>query len=198
MKHLVAVAALVAVVNLVAAQEKVPEDHAQAIARLLVKHSADVKAPMKIEVEEDKPYALKDGDYGALVLPAKKLSAEVIDKAGKDVVPIAQFWMKQLTPIASGKALANDKLQLVKVKTDDQELQVTMYWIGVRKGDKGLEAVIYAKDKEPILVAPLEKADSKQTNPIEFEAKKGDYIATLIFTCSGKYRFAFDITLQQD
>ena len=50
--------------------------------------------------------------------------------------------MKQLTPQVSGKGLGNDKLQLMKVKTDDQELQVTMYFIGVRKGDTELLAKI--------------------------------------------------------
>ena len=72
------------------AQERVPDEEAKEVARVVTGAAAKVKAPLKMEVDLEKPYAKRKDEYGVLLLPAQRLSAETISKAGKDIVPVGQ------------------------------------------------------------------------------------------------------------
>src|SRR5262249_13339328 len=95
--------ALLLCVRAAAAQERIPDDHAKMIAKPLVEASAKVKGPLTVDVDADKPYAKRKDDHGALVLPATKLTAELITKAGKDIVPIGLLYVRELSLIREDK-----------------------------------------------------------------------------------------------
>ena len=74
-----------------------------------------------------------------------------------------------------------------------------LFLLGVRKkGDDTFELAVYAKDKEPHLLLPLQKIDTKQELPIEMEAMKGDN-ETGVITLSilGKYRAKLTVGKQE-
>ncbi len=197
MKKCVALASLVLIVGVATAQERVPDDKARQIAKLLTEHAAKAKPPFKTTVDEEKPFAYTHMELGAMVLPVKGLTANTLAKAGKDITPIGQFWMKGLAPQVEGKLVSADQLNQLTISHDGQDVTVTLYILGVRKGAKGLEMALCTKNKKPLLVAPIEQVEVKQELPLEFEPKKGEQSADLIFTCEGKYRFKFTIAKQE-
>ena len=74
------------------AQERVPQEKAQKLAELLVKHSAKLKdLPLKVQPATDKPYLILHEELGAMVIPDQALTADVRSKAGKQLVPVGQL-----------------------------------------------------------------------------------------------------------
>jgi hypothetical protein len=180
------------------AQEKIDNDQARRIAKLLVEASGKAdKTPIAVDPDPDKPFGMRHQEYGALVLPAHKLSADTISKAGKDYVAIGQVWLRNLAPQATNKTIEADKLLPVKVSADGQELKVALCVLAVRKTDKGeLELAIFGKGKTPLVTVPLKSAESKQTVPVEFDAERGDEAATITLKVAGKYQAVFTIAPQ--
>ncbi len=191
MRNMIAAAAVLLLAGAALAQERVPAEDAQKAGKLLAEQSAKLEMPVQVKVEPDadKACAFHASRVAALVMPDKKLTADVFAKAGKDVVPVGQLWMRDMVPAVSDKATPNDKLRIVKVKLKDEEEPLPLCLLGVRKKGDGLELVVYAKDKEPLLTLPLEKADGKQELPIELDGKKNDNdTGTLTLNVFGKYQ----------
>src|SRR5215510_12923070 len=136
------------------AQERIPDEEARPIARMLVETAAKkVKAPLATDADPDKPYGKHKDEYGAMVIPDKKFSAERLAKVGKDeVIPVGQFWMRGLGPTVEGKVVPSKNLQMLTVTHNDKEYNLVLCYLGVRKGAKdALELVVLSRDKTPLL-----------------------------------------------
>lgn len=181
------------------AQERIPSEEALRIARVLTEHSAKLdKLPLKVDVDADKAFALRKGEVAAMVIPDKKLSDDALAKTGKELTPLGQLWFRKLTPFVDSKRTPNDRLRIVAVSADGQDHSLPLFLLGMRKKAEDLELVVYAKDKEPLVVLPLRKVDSKQELPIEFAAEKGDnQTGLLTFTILGKYQAKLSVAEQE-
>lgn len=198
MKRTVAVVALLVLVSAAPTQERVPDEKAQEIAKVLVEQVAKATdLQLKTDVDEKKPYAVHGGDRGAMVIPDKKLTADALAKADKDIVPVGHLWFRQVSPYVNGKVTPNDKLRIVKVTAGGEDHALPFCLIGVQKNAKGeLELVVYAKDKEPLLRAPLKKIDAKQELPLELQAKREGDTAQLTINILGKYQAVLTVAEQ--
>jgi len=192
MKKLIGLLGLLLVAGPARTQERIPDEEARNIARMLVETAAKkVKAPITTAADPDKPYGKHKDEYGAMVIPDKKLSAERLAKAGKDeIIPVGQFWTRGLGPVVEGKVLSSKNLQMLMVTHNDKEYTLVLCYLGVRKGPKdSLELVVLSKDKTPLMKAPLEKTDEKQELPVEFSATiEGNDRAILKMNLHGQYR----------
>jgi hypothetical protein len=177
------------------AQEPVPTEEAQRIAQKLreaVGQPSD--APFFVDTDTDHPKAIKSGEVGLMAVPDRKLSAQQIEAASKDVkdaIPVAQLWTLVATVAVDGKALAGDKLRTVTVGDGDDSKRVQLYFLGAVKDDAGaLQLAIFAKDKaQPALRVPLRKIDPRSsTAPIEVAGRKVDEsTGVLTLTFAGAY-----------
>ncbi len=155
-----------------------------------------LKTPIPTDPDVKRPAAVREGDYGGLVLPESKLTAEIIAKAGKAVVPVGQLWLVKLAPLVDGQVVAADKLRMVNVKHEDNEVKVPCCALGVRKTDDGgLELLVYGKDTEPVLRTSLKaSASSQQENPIEVNGERKENGALVTLKFFGKYEASFMVT----
>jgi len=201
MKPVTVIVSLMLFVGVAQAQpERIPPEEAQKYAKLFVESAGKLDGPqIKMEVDTDKPYAFKAKKHGAMVLPDKKLSADVLAKAGKELVPLGQLWLVRMTLVAADQPTPADKLRLVKVTVNNEDHQMPLLLLGVRKNAKDeLELVVYAKDKEPLLTVPLEKKEIQQELPLELEAKKGDNNrAQILLNILGKYQATLIVAPQE-
>ena len=132
-----------------------------------------------------------------MVVPDKRLSKDKLAKAGKDVVPVGQVWLRKWTVVAGGKPVAEDKLRVVTINVDDKDRPMPLLLVGVRKGDRGLELVAYGKDTEPVLTVPLKPVDFIQESPVELEWQRGEKDAdSLTLTLLGKYQAVLPVAKQ--
>jgi hypothetical protein len=172
------------------AQERLPAEDAQRFGKRLAQCSANLDSPVQVKVEPDadKALAMRGKQVGALVMPDKNLSADALDKAGKDVLPVGQLWLRRLVPVIDGKETAKDQLRIINVQAKDEEEPLPLCLLGVRKKGDGLELLVYGNHKEPLLTLPLTKADSKYDLPIELDGKKNENeTGTLTLRFFGKY-----------
>jgi hypothetical protein len=171
------------------AQERVPDEEAKQVAQVLIEAAGRLKAPLKIEVDSGKAYAKRRDEYGVMLLPAKKLSADAISRAGKEIVPVGQIWLRNLAPVVENKVLSSKKLHMVSVTYKEHELNLGLCFIGVQNEKDKPALVILSKEKTPLITLPLELADQKQELPLEFLVSiEEDRRATLTLQIAGKYR----------
>lgn len=200
MIRLVPLFAISCLTSFALAQERIPAEDAQKIARILIENAGKLAdAQLKTDPDPDKAFGLRKGEHGAMVLPDKKLSADAFSKAGKDPTPAGQFWFRNVTLVVDGKPAASNQLRVVTVTADGKDHSLALFFLGVRKKGNDLELVLFAKEKEPILAVPLTKADVRQELPIEFEAAKGDAEKTGVLTLNllGKYQAKITIAPQE-
>ncbi|MEK7684460.1 MAG: hypothetical protein AAB466_03450 [Verrucomicrobiota bacterium] len=195
MKIIIAVLSLAAVILSVSAQEQVPLEEAQKIALVLTKNALE-NVPLKMELDVQKPNALRVEDVAVLVIPDKQISAETVAKADKEILPLGQLWMLKLAPALNGKVTPNDQLRIVTVATDERDYKLPLFFLGTKKNDKGaLELVVFAKNKQPLLRVPLEKAERTQELPIELQGAADENSGVLTLNIAGKYKA--DVTLMK-
>lgn len=84
--------------------------------------------------------------------------------------------------------VASKKMQIVPVTYKEQELNLGLCCLGVRKVKDQLVLVVLSKDATPVVTLPLEKTDSKQELPLEFLVTIEEERATLTIQVLGKYR----------
>ena len=122
-------------VGVVSAQERVPSEQAQQWARLMAGQVAKLTdAQVKTDVAPDKAYAVNLQGQIALVIPDKKLSADM--EVGEEVMPVGQLWFKGIAPAIAGKVAPDDRLRIVPVTFGGADLKLPLCFLGVRK--KGL------------------------------------------------------------
>ena len=117
MKRTLIAAVLLTGLLAVQAQEKLSRTEALQVAFFA---SSDLKAMLNTPIPTDpdikRPVAVKDGDYGVMVLPEAKLSADTLAKAGKEPKPVGQLWLRNLAPENEGQRVAQSKLRTVHVR----------------------------------------------------------------------------------
>jgi hypothetical protein len=157
-------------------------------------------AQLKVEADVDKPMAIKAGSAGLMAIPDKKLTAEVLANAGKEIIAVGQLWMLSVAPAKDGTVVPNHKLRMVTVRQKDKETRVQMFLLGVREAEKdGLELVVYGKDKEPLLKLPLKKAETKHDLPIELKgAKNGEDSGLLTLNFLGRFQAEMTVMKQEN
>jgi hypothetical protein len=159
------------------AQEPLPLEKAQKGARLLnqsLTQTSDL--PLTIEADLEKPSAFKSGDVAVLAVPDKHLTAETLSAAKEAVIPVGQLWMRQLVPRIGGQPVAADKLRTVLVHSEEKDMRVQLYLLGVSRNAQGaLELVVFAQDKEPLMRVPLAAGiGAAQELPLEISGHKED------------------------
>lgn len=196
MKRTLIPAVLLAGLLAVPAQERLSREEALKYAFIA---SSDLKEMLQTPIPTDpdvkRPVALKDDQHGGLVLPECKLSADTFAKAGKEATSVGQLWLHKLAPVKEGNVVSQSRLRMVHLRAGDQEGDVACCALGVCKdADRGLELLIYGKDKEPLMRVPLKAISGQQDNPIEMSCEReGDNgLVTLKFL--GKYAATFAVT----
>ena len=196
MKRTILMAALIAGFTTTRAQEQLQRPEALKYAFILAANLPEMlKTPIPTDPDVKRPVALRDGDYGGMVLPESKLSPGVFSKAGKEVAPLGQLWLLKLVPLADGQPVPASKLRMVEVRSEDSEATVCCCALGVRKGADGtLELLIYGKDKEPVLSAPIRTISREQEDPIAMSASREDDGGHVTLRFLGKYEAKFIVT----
>ena len=193
MKTLNTLGALLFTIPALVAQEIVPMEEAQEAARKLVATSAPIAdLPLKVEPDAEKPSAVKADKAGAMIIPAKGLSAEKLEAAADSPIPLGQLWSLRLSVAANGKAIESDKVRLVTVTDGEKQHELELYLVGARKGAQGaLELVVFGKGNEPVARAPLAKRPASGTAqlPIELSGRKeSDDTGTITLNLFGQYQ----------
>jgi peroxiredoxin len=142
------------------------------------------------EVDVDKPAAVSSETFGkkalALVLPARKLSRDLLEKASAEPRPLGQLWLLDLLPLAGDKEIARDKLRLIQFLPGKPGMPLAFLAVSAQPG-KQPDLLLYGKDKEPMLRLPLQKASLQQELPLELElATDGEPI--LYINILGRYQ----------
>lgn len=199
MRRTIAVVTVLCLAGTGWAQERVPQEQATKLAKHFAEEASKVSSPqLKTEVDPEKAFALHVGEAGVLFIPEKGLSEDAFARAGAAPTPVGQLWMRNLVPAANGKPVPEDKLRLLTVRVKDEDHQLPFSLVGVRKASNNqLELILYGKDKEPYLHAPVRKLETKQKSdePVMLEAQKdaGDS-ATLTLTMVGEYQASIQLT----
>jgi hypothetical protein len=196
MKQIILITALIASLAAAQAQEQLSRQESLKYAFVV---SADLAAMLKTPIPTDpdvkRPVALHDGDYGGMVLPECKLRAEVFSKAGKEVAPVGQLWLLKLVPMNDGQAVPPSKLRMVEANSEEGRATVPCCALGVRKTvDGGLELLVFGKDKEPVLHAPMKTISRQQEDPIEMSAERKEEGGLITLRFLGKYEASFMVT----
>jgi hypothetical protein len=197
MKTILPLVALTLVTLSLAAQEDVPRAEAVKVAAALnfdLDKIADT--PIPTDADTKRPFGIKAEKRGGLVVPEAKLSPTTFSTAGREAVPVGQFWLAGLVPSKDGQPVSKDQLKLVPVQHEGSEVTLSLCVLGVRKGagDK-LELLVYGKAKEPLQTLLLTKAAREQKWPLEFTAERdGDASAKVTLLLVGKYEASFLVT----
>jgi len=196
MKTTLLMAAFLAAFTTIQAQEQLSRQEALKYAFIVSANlPAMLKTPIPTDPDVKRPVAARDGDYGAMVLPETKLTAGVFAKAGKEAAPVGQLWLLKLVPLMDGQPAPASKLKMVEASGDEGQATVPCCALGVRKAaDGGLELLVFGKDKEPVLRAPIQTISSQQENPIEMTAERKDNGGLLTLRFVGKYEASFMVT----
>jgi hypothetical protein len=200
MKRILVTLSLLAAIQIVSGQEQLPRREALKLAFYV---SADLKTlqstPITTDVDLKQPVAVRDGDYGALVLPEAKLNDKAITKSGEHVVSVGQLWLYRLTPMRDGVAVPGSQLRTVNVETDGNSAAVVQCALGAESnGSGGVELLLYGKDKSPLLKLPLKKIEGPQQPPIAMNAERTDDTGLITLKILGRYQATFDVTELED
>ena len=191
MKNLITLAALAAFTPALLAQDAIPLEEAQKAAHKLAASASGISdAPFTVEADLEKPQGIKAEGVGLIVLPDRKLTAELLAAANSAITPLGQLWTLKLAVATDGKAAAADKLRHLTISDGEKDREVSLYFLGATKTDaRGLELVVYGKEKEPVLRVPIKKrVAGKQEFPIEVSGvKNDDNSGTLSLRLFGEY-----------
>src|SRR6516162_8779865 len=81
-------------------QDRLPLDEAQRYAKVCVELLGSLTdTPINLDVDVEKPCAVRGEGGGAMIVPDKSLSKERLAKLGQDVVPVGQLWLRKWTPV---------------------------------------------------------------------------------------------------
>lgn len=176
------------------AQQTLPREEALKVAFIL---SLDLKllldTPIPTDPDIKRPVAIREGDRGCLLFPESKL-ADTLTRAGKDVVPVAQLWLRQIVPLAGTESVNADKLKTVSLKVGDRTETAILCTLGLKKTGDKTELLIFGKDKNPIVQVPARSMTAKQTDPIELSAAVEGDTAQLTLKLAGQYEATLRFT----
>lgn len=196
MKPILLALTLLAAVQLASAQEKLSREESLPYAKAV---SADAKqlngTPIATDVDSEQPVVLKDAEFCGMVLPQKHLKVEAIATAGETAVPIGQLWRQKLTPMRDGIAIGKDRLRLVTVRAEGEEVTAPQCALAVRKNAAGSrELLVFGKSKEPVLTVALKSLDIAQSMPLDLEAERDGDAGKVTLKILGKYQATMAVT----
>ena len=196
MKHLIVLTALLAAWIQTHAQEKLSREESLKYAFFAAANLKEMlNTPIPTDPDLKRPVGVKDGDYGGIILPESKLSAETFAKAGREVTPVGQFWMHKLAPMNGGQVVPAAKLRMIHLAGGGNEADVPCCALGIAKGANGaLELLIYGKGSEPVTRVPLKTISSSQDSPIDISAERKDDGGLITLRFLGKYEASFMVT----
>jgi hypothetical protein len=200
MKHTLLTLTLLSTLALACAQEKLSREETLRYAFVVAMDLKQLQAtPIPTDVDLKQPVAMRDGDFGGMVLPEAKLNAGAIAKADEKVVPIGQLWLLKLTPMRDGEAVAASKLRMVTLSHEGDQATVAQCALGVqRNGSGALELLVFGKDKEPVVKVPLNASDARQDLPIDLAAERESDSGKVTLKILGKYTATFSVTALED
>ena len=180
----------------VRAQEILPREEAMRLALLATLQApSSMDTPIQVDADLKRPLAGHDGEYGLLILPETKLTAAVIEAAGKQPIPLGQLWLRKLTPMCDGSPVDSSRLRMVNVRHEGESMRVPLCLLGARKTEAGtLELVVYSKGKEPLVRVPLTKAERTQALPIEMAVERESDSGRLTLQIAGKFQATIQVT----
>jgi len=189
-------AALLLHVAPAAAQELLPRAEALKYAFTVAADLGEMlKTPVPTDPDIKRPVAVREEDYGGMVLPEAKLTAAALQKTGKEGIPVGQLWLLKLVPMKDGQPVPADRLRFVDVTNEEGSARVPCCVLVVRSaGGGGLELLVLGKDKTPLLTAPLKAITKTQHNPIEMSAERKEDGGLLTLRLLGKYETSFMVT----
>jgi hypothetical protein len=198
MKPLVAGVCFALLVGLVSAQDRLSQDEARRYARVCVEQLGTLAdAQVGTDVDPDGAVAVRGEGGGAMAIPDRKLLKEKLAQAGRDAVPVGQLWLRKWTVVVNGKPVPNDNLRIITINVDDKDRPMPLLLLGVRKQEKGLELVAYAKGSEPVVAVPLKPVEFVQDLPLELRWERGEKdVDPLTLTVFGRYQAVLPITRQ--
>ena len=196
MKRIIVAAVLIASLNGSQAQDALARDEALKYAfGACLDLKQMLQTPIATDPDVKRPVVIRDGDYGGMILPESKLTAAVLDQAGKEVVPIGQLWLHKLAPLVDGHVVPAGQLAMVTVRLTEGEATVPVFALGLRKTDSGaVELLVYGKGKEPVVRVPAKPISAKQENGIEISADRRDDSGVITLRILGKYAASFSVT----
>jgi hypothetical protein len=186
------VLAVLALASFANAQETASLDEAQKAARKVNAALPTLtRAPLAIDADLDKPHLVKGDGRGVLIVPDRRLTAEALANPGPAITPVGQLWMLKAGLARGGRPMPADELRTVKVSDGENDRDVQVYLLGVRKNEQGaVELVVFAKGNQPLLAAPL-AADPAATQALPLEMtgnKTSEDTATLVIHLFGRQR----------
>jgi hypothetical protein len=194
MSRILLTVALLSSIHFASAQEKLAREEALGYAEAVKPYVKQVTG-ISTDVDLRKPAAVKDEDYGGMALPQKDLKPEGIAQASENPSPVGQLWLHKLTLMQDGVGIPADKLCLVKVSHDGEEVTVPACALGVRRDSSGaLELLVFGKGKEPLLKLPLKNVDVKQELPLSLTAERMGDEASVTVRILGKYEARMKVT----
>lgn len=148
--------------------------------------------PIPTDPDVKRPFGVQAEKRGLIILPESKLGVDTVAKAGSQAVSIGQLWLLKITPMVDRQIVKIDRLRIVTVRGDKENVDLALCALGIRKGADGHpELLIYGKDKEPLIRVALTQISEKQENPIEASAEQQGDGATVTLKILGKYAGSF-------
>ena len=196
MHRILTLASLLAGLGLLQAQERLSREESLKYAFLVTADLTQlVGTPLTTDPDVKRPVVVRDGEYGAMLLPESKLTAEQVAKAGKEPTAVGQLWLHKLAPLGDGQVVPEAKLRMVTVSGEGGSATVPQCALGISKTESGgLELLVFGKGKEPVLKAPLKEAVHKIEGSADLLAEKRDDGGLLTIRLCGKYEASFMVT----
>jgi len=189
MRPLLALLTSFSLANGLVAQDHQPLEKARKAAQLIHQKASALKdAQIEIKVDLDKPYLVTGSDnLGALVIPDKKLENKTQPPFGDKPIAIGQLWMRGLAPVVDGDKVPREKLRVIRIATDDENVELTGYLLAAVIRENSPTLLVYGNAKKPIAWLKLKKAKTLQELPLELDAIGENGSATLYFNLVGHY-----------
>ncbi|MGA2255359.1 MAG: hypothetical protein ABSG53_11905 [Thermoguttaceae bacterium] len=177
------------------AQDALPREEALKAAFQLCRQLPKMlETPIPTDPDVKRPVGVCDANRGLMILPESKLSLHDVADAEAKAAQIGQLWMLRVVPNVAGQPASTDRLRMVDVNLDQEDVTAVLCALAVRKGADGKpELLIYGKEKEPLLHVALTKISEKQENPIEVSAERQGDTGTVTLKILGKYTANFTV-----
>lgn len=197
MRSILAAVLVLAGCSAVQAQEALPREESLKIAFPMCRDLPKMLAtPIPTDPDVKRPVGVHGDGRGLMVLPETKLRLAELAKAGPEVMPIGQLWLHKLAPVVEGQPAKADKLLTVNVGGEKEGMTPALCALGVRKAADGrLELLVYGKDKQPLLHAPLTPISEKQADPIAVSVTPQGNGAVVELKILGNYTASFPVAL---
>ncbi len=177
-------------------ETRLPLKESQRYAELCVDHIGNpYGGQITTKVDPKKPCAELGEGGGAMVIPDAKLTKESIAKLGTDVIPVGQLWLRKWHYVVKGKTVSRNQVRKVTVLIDEKNRPMSLFLLGIRKGNTAPELVIFGQKNEPLQILPLKKLDLIQELPLEMEWQRGDnQIDSLRLHILGRFQTVLHVT----